>query len=208
MFDYWFTILRFDYLPFCYGAALLAIGSISFLFSKNFVVSNDSNSVSGLSVNQHIGNEVFAQPNYLPWIYFSMCMLSYGFAKWLNIFDYGESVPAIIIFSGVLLNITALLLMWIFALKSSEYHGIPMCCGRNYIIAVSIITVAAFFFNTKIGFFCCIIAPVVPLVLQLHTIWMRIGHSFPEKLVYYRIIDFISKLMVFDAKTSEVLTLV
>ena len=41
-----------------------------------------------------------------------------------------------------------------------------------------------------ISIFCCIIAPVVPLVLQLHTIWMRIGHSFPEKLVYYRIIDF------------------
>ena len=189
MFNYWFTILRFDYLPFCYGAALLAIGSISFLFSRNFIFDNDNNSISGLPSSEYIEKNGFIQPNYLPWLYFAISVLSYGIAKWMTIFNYGDSVPVIIVFFGVSFNLIGLWFMWLFAIKSNEFHKLPIRWNRNYIITISIIVIAALFYNIKLGFFIGIIAFIVPLIIKLHSVLMEIGHRFPEKLVYYRIID-------------------
>ncbi len=189
MYYNWFTILKLDYLPFCYGAALLAIGSISFLFSRNFVFHDENGDDSYLPSNEYIEKKGFLQPNYLPWLYFSLSVLAYGFAKWMSIFEYGENVHPVIIFTGLLAHICAILLMWSFVLKSNKLHNIPLVWGSNYAITISIITIAAYFISVKAGVFLTILAPSLPIIVQAHVILMKIGGSFPEKLVYYKIID-------------------
>ena len=189
MYYNWFTILKLDYLPFCYGAALLAIGSISFLFSRNFVFHDEKGHATYLPSNEYIEKRGFLQPNYLPWLYFSLSVLAYGFAKWMSIFEYGESVHPVIIFTGLLFHISAILLMWMFVLKSSKLHNIKIVWGSNYAIAISIITIAAYFISSKAGLFLTILAPSLPLIVQAHTILIKIGGRFPDKLAYYRFID-------------------